>query len=569
VLVALAALAAALFASPQAQAASAISTFGRYAPAPAYPEIARSSFYLTMRDGVRLAASVMRPARDGRPVEGRFPVLWQGSLALFASDRPGEDNPTAWSRLVRQGYVVVDVARRGNGASFGVQRGYHDRTEAYDAYEITEWLAVQPWSTGAVGVFGCSNTGEAAMHAFSIAPPHLKAVWAGCFSWSKYDGFLRGGGIVANWGAGPTRTLEQNMATPAVESDTDKALLRQAAEQHLKNTNLSELLQTLPFRDSWSPLTYSRFAYEGSVATYKPQLLQSKIPLYIQGGWNDDFRREGFVTLANIPGARLLIGPWGHCVSEGFDTVAEAQRFFDHHLKGIDTGIAADDPIHYFTVGAPAGQEWRSTKTWPLPGAPQVPAYLTAQGALAPTPASAGERAFQVSYDAGCSMGEGSRAQPCHPSRGAASFSQRMERAAEITGHVLIDLWITADAPDLNLFAYLEDVAPDGSVTVISDARQKASLRKVDEPPYAFLGLPFHRGWAEDARPLEPGKGERVQFDFLPASYVVKAGHRLQVTVAGADPRERFRETVTPAPTVRILTGGTQASRIVLPLARS
>ena len=106
------------------------------------------------------------------------------------------------STLANYGYVVVQVARRGNGPSFGQRRAYNDRTEAYDAYEVIDWLAAQPWSTGDVGIYGCSNTGDAAMHAITADNPHLKAAWAGCFSWEKYDGFLRGG-ILANWGTGP------------------------------------------------------------------------------------------------------------------------------------------------------------------------------------------------------------------------------------------------------------------------------------------------------------------------------------------------------------------------------
>jgi len=67
--------------------------------------------------------------------------------------------------LTEYGYVVVQVARRGNGQSFGVRRGYNDRTEDDDAYEMKEWLARQPWSNETVGIYGCSNTGDAAMHA--------------------------------------------------------------------------------------------------------------------------------------------------------------------------------------------------------------------------------------------------------------------------------------------------------------------------------------------------------------------------------------------------------------------
>jgi len=186
-------------------------SFGHYVPPVLYPDGISQTFYLPMRDGVRLALRVTRPARDAQPVEGRYPAIWQGTFDISApragglldTGRPGYQHMES---LARYGYVIVQVARRGTGQSFGKRRGYNDRTEADDAYEITEWLARQPWSTGAVGVYGCSNTGDAAMHAVSVRPPHLKAAFAGCFSWSKWDAFHRGG-LYAQWGVGIERTV--------------------------------------------------------------------------------------------------------------------------------------------------------------------------------------------------------------------------------------------------------------------------------------------------------------------------------------------------------------------------
>src|SRR4029079_8563982 len=122
----------------------------------------------------------------------------------------------------------------------------------------------------------------------------------------------------------------------------------------------------------------------------------------------------------------------------------------------------------------------------------------------------------------------------------------------EVTGDAVADLWITSTAADGNVFVYLEDVAPDGTVKPVTDARLKASLRRPARPPYANFGLPWHRAHAEDAQPLSPGEPARLTMAFLPASWVFKAGHRIQVSVAGADYRERDRRPVTPAPGVSL-----------------
>jgi putative CocE/NonD family hydrolase len=559
-------------------------TFDHYAPQAAFASSVTTSLYVPMRDGVRLAVSVTRPARDGKSVDGKFPVLWQHSLGIAAvGSEAGPLGGDAANRgyravatLVRQGYVVVQVARRGNGPSFGRRRGYNDRTEAYDAYEIIDWLAAQEWSTGAVGVYGCSNTGDAAMHAVTAGNPNLRAAWAGCFSWEKYDGFLRGG-IFANWGTGPTRTVEQDMQSTPVEGDADKRLLRQAAAAHQGAPPLAEMWRAMPYRDSWADATQSRFWYEGSVATYLPQINRSRTAIYVQGGWRDDLRAQGLATFASLTVPKhLVIGPWDHCGNGDFDLLSEMQRFFDQYLKGVDTGVTTQAPIHYFTVNAPTTQSWRSSAVWPPQGARPTDFFLTSAqgGALmaksakqAATPAQ-----FAVRYDVDCPTvhareGLLTGAPPCPLAHAGPHFkTQVLKSAVEVTGDAIADLWISSSVPDANVFAYLEDVAADGTVTPVTDARLKASLRKTATPPYENYGLPWHRSHAEDAAPMARDEPAKLAFAFLPTSYVFAAGHRIQITIAGADYRERDRTPVVPAPVITIHEGGMHASRIVLPL---
>ena len=160
--------------------------------------------------------------------------------------------------------------------------------------------------------------------------------------------------------------------------------------------------------------------------------------------------------------------------------------------------------------------------------------------------------------------------QPCHPTKGAASFALAPLRAdTELTGHAVVDLWVSSSAPDANLFAYLEDVAPDGTVKPVTDGRLKGSLRKLDAAPWALpAGVPWHRSYAEDAQPLRADQPVEVKFDLLPLSYLFKAGHRIQVTIAGADYRERDRSTASPPPSLTIHTGAGYASSIMLPAVR-
>jgi uncharacterized protein len=523
------------------------SGFGTYRPEAQFTERVSESFYLPMRDGTRLAVHIDRPAANGQPAEGRFPVLWQHSLSI---DRRPEDGAGPRSggiqtipTLTDHGYVVAQVARRGNGQSFGVRRGYNDRLEAGDAYEVTEWLAAQPWSDGNVGMYGCSNTGDAAMHSLTVRPPHLRAVLAGCFSWDKYDAW-RVGGISAQWGFGPSRTVEQDLANDPVDGDPDKVLLAQAAVEHQQAAPLADMWRGMPHRDSFSPLVASKFWSEGSVGSYADQIRVADVPVYVIGGWRDELRGQGIAALLNVPGSRLLIGPWKHCENAGFGLVEEAHRFFDTHLKGVATGIDDEPRIRYATPGSDlpdaTGLEWRSADTWPPAGITGTTVGLGADGVLGST--APGPRPFTVDTAARCPSdpGSGATIQPCHiPASGTSFTGAPVVRATELTGTPVVDLTVTVDRPDAHVFAHLEDVAPDGSTTVITEGRQQVSLRAEHPAPYALPeGVPWHRAYAEDAAPVAAGEQARLHFAMLPTSYLVPAGHRIQVTVTGYDPRE-------------------------------
>jgi putative CocE/NonD family hydrolase len=563
--------AAAATAQPIAPAAA---HFGAYQPQRAFTGQTKSTFYVRMRDGVRLAVTVARPARGGKAVEARFPVIWHHSLS--ATQEPGDGTGSfaggfrAMPSLTDYGYVVVQVARRGNGQSFGERRGYHDRNEAQDAYDMVDWLSRQAWSDGRVGIYGCSNTGDAALQAVTMRPPALKAAFAGCFSWHKYDAFRRGG-IFAQWGTGPALTVAEDMNQRPVDADPDKLLLRQAAEEHQRSTSLLEMWKQLPYRDSFSPLVASRFWAEGSSASYADQLRRSGVAVYVVGGWWDELRDQGLIAHLNLPGSRIVIGPWQHCANDEFALVQEAHRFFDQYLKGIDTGLSAEPPIHYFTVNAPAQAAWRSSTTWPVAGMQPRTFLFGAGGVLTDRQGSHAARpvAFAVDYAAPCAgKGTGPYAQPCHPTGGAASYaSPTLTRDTEVTGNGSVDVWIAADAPDANLFAYLEDVAPDGSVRVVTEGRLKASLRKTADAPWRMpAGVPWHRSFAEDAEPLKAGEPARLVFELMPTSYIFKSGHRIQLTLAGADYRERAREATGLARTVTLYADRAHPSSVTLPI---
>ena len=106
------------------------------------------SQYITVRDGTKLAALIIRPAQDGKTVETPLPVIW-------THNRYHRESVYGWPYilpLLKYGYVIVSVDVRGSGASFGKYPGLFSPEETNDAYDITEWLAAQPWSDGNIGM---------------------------------------------------------------------------------------------------------------------------------------------------------------------------------------------------------------------------------------------------------------------------------------------------------------------------------------------------------------------------------------------------------------------------------
>jgi putative CocE/NonD family hydrolase len=569
-------------AGPAAAARTPSPAFGQPLPAP-LSEAVLSSVYVPMPDGTRLAADIYRPAKDGVALPGSFPVILHATSSRTrlrdGTDRSGAGNfSLQMINLANHGYIYVQVERRGIAASFGVRRGYHDRTEAQDSHDLIEWAASQPWSNGQVGGYGCSNTGDAAMHFLTLPSTHLKAVFAGCFNWDKYSGGMRGG-VLANWGTGPQGSFEQDMKSTPVDGDDNRVLLREAALAHEANTRLLDLWSGMPFRDSVSPLTGTAFWEEGSIGTYVSQVRASRVPVYLQGGWNDDFRAQGFVALENLAQTtKLIIGPWGHCESGAFSMTAEALRFFDYWLKGAKNGIMEEPRVHYTTANAPAGGEWRTADKWPLRPAKATTLYLAAKMARGSAAGSndhafskrklaAGGTSFQVDYNAVCAKGTGLGATCPQDDKGITFTSEALGADMEVTGLPLADLWVSSSAADGPLFAYLEDIGPDGGITMVSEGRLKASLRTLNKPPYKLpQGMPWHGFYQLDARPLVPGVPVQLVFELMPVSYIFKAGHRYRLTLTGADPREKLRARLDPAPSWKVYTDAKRASHLVLPV---
>jgi putative CocE/NonD family hydrolase len=148
--------------------------------------------------------------------------------------------------------------------------------------------------------------------------------------------------------------------------------------------------------------------------------------------------------------------------------------------------------------------------------------------------------------------------------KGLTYTSEPLAADLKVTGHPFVVLWIASDTTDADVFVILEDVAEDGTSTYVTDGRLRLSMRATYEPPYDFLGLPWHRCFKEDERPLTPNTPYRVTIDLMPTSYVFKKGHRIRIAVNGSQGRLVYFKPDIPY-TMTIYREKVRPSYVVLP----
>jgi putative CocE/NonD family hydrolase len=567
---------------------------------PTYDGYRRESRFVVMRDSVRLAVDIYRPTRQGVVHEEALPVVWthhRYNRAFMKGDTLVDylhGFGGGVEQLVQHGYVVAAVDARGAGASFGTQQGFFMPAESRDAYEVTEWLAAQPWSTGKIGMIGRSYLGITQLFAASQAPPHLVAIFPEMYVFEWYP-FIYPGGVFRDDFFTQWQRLTQGLdsgrrftwgplqfdGVAPVDGPLGLAQRDSAIAAHRTNRDMLAMWRGVPFRDSRDSVSGQPIHQERGPATYLAQINRSKVAIYGLAGWFDAFPRDALLWHANLTVPRkLVIGPWFHGETDGFDLATERRRWFDHWLKGIDNGIMREPPIRYFVLDAPADSAWRSTRSWPLSGAVATTYHFGAGGPdgrrLARTRGDDGADTLRVDTTATLGPGTrwantygGAKGYPdlaANDAKGLTYTTEPLAAPVEVIGHPVVHLWVTSSAHDVDAFVYLEDVAPDGRSTYVTEGVLRASHRRLSAPPYRNFALPWTRSHAVDVRPL-PTAPTELSFDLLPTAKRFRAGHRIRVTIQGAD-RDTHRHVAHGAPTVVLSRDQRRPSRIVLPVVR-
>jgi putative CocE/NonD family hydrolase len=391
-----------------------ISEFGKYQgySQELYDGSKRTSDYLTLFDGTQLAYDLFLPTKDGVVADQHLPALFKYTpynRAWNVFDKDGKAvlcelmpvwycepmlrfrawvmpdgrgqikdavSRTPWlEEMLHSGYAVIVVDRPGTGASFGKFSG-NPEAVAGETDEILNWIATQPWSDGNIGMFGDSIQAQIQFQAASTGNPHLKAILPATTWMDNYSSVMFPGGIpntaFVNFYVTANKAFNQ-MATP-VDQDTDGTLLAKAQTERQNTSALAagaEYFASIPFRDSLTPEGRDAWTTYHTLYPLLDKINGSSTAIYLIDGWYDLYARDDFLIYNNLTVPRkLLVRPTDHSGIEALgsdvDYGAEAHRWFDYWLKGIDNGIMDEPPIHYYLQGVDKSRAWQGTDVWPL-----------------------------------------------------------------------------------------------------------------------------------------------------------------------------------------------------------
>ena len=503
-----------------------------------------------LADGGHLLADVYRPEN-----EGRYPVL----IAASPYPRQIQDlgAPTAIIEagdsefFVSRGYVHVIANLRGTGGSTG-EWGMADGQERQDLYELVEWAAAQPWSSGEVGMIGISYFAIAQIGAAATRPPHLKAIFPlevtsdlyeaayhyGLFSSSFMTPWLIMLGVTAPksdafWRGHVANTARKVLSQPSVHKKLGNINGEQG--KSILTLIMKAPYDAHPWDDLWRAVAIDhqmRDEYWDD-RNALPLLEGLDIPTYIGCDWdNVPMHLAGtfstWAAMADNPNLRMALLPDGATTWPWESMHVEALAWFDRHLKGRDTGIDEGPRIRY---ALPGTDEWRTSDVWPPLGTTYRELGLGHDGTLAQDPAPGSRELVTL----GTGLGRPRRSHKSDPPGALYWQSQPLDADLDVIGNIELQLTATTTAADTAFIVLLRDIAPNGSITAVTQGWLRASLREVDETR-SSTGAPVLPCRSPLAVPI--GVPVDYRIPLVPNARRFAKGHRIQLMIASDDQPE-------------------------------
>jgi predicted acyl esterase len=498
---------------------------------------------VTMTDGVQLRINIYRPDKPGR-----FPVLML--MGPYGKDTKYADAPaykSSWSKLlakypdlckksscrylrfeapdperwVQDGYIVIAADSRGAGASPGMLDPLSPR-EIEDYATLITWASHQPWSSGKVGLVGTSYHAINQWLVAARQPEGLAAIlpWEGAIDYYREIAFTGGIPNVAAWKFWWDHQVvtdqHGNGESPLVDVVT--------GQRSTGDTRSSELLKQdrVGPVDAWLSQPLDGAFYQERT----PDPSRIVVPLLCVGNW-EGWSEKGYVAAASK--AKWLRIETGDHLTPFYseESFGVQKRFFDHFLKGEKNGWEREAPVA-MQVRRPDGASWQKTTAWPPPNTQPDRFYLDASdGEMSQGKDSAS--ASEKSYPA---MGDG-----------VTFETEPFTKDVNFTGPAMIKLWVRSSTADMDIFATLRLIDPEGrDLTFVGNTNPRVPLisgllrasRRAVDPAKATEFEAYHPNLA--AEPMTPGQLYEVDVNFqYPLSIIVPKGYHLALTVAGKD----------------------------------
>ena len=497
--------------------------------------------WIPLSDRARLAARVWLPTdADEDPV----PAILE-AVPYRLSDGMVTRDVLIHPYWAARGYACVRVDLRGSGESDGILEDEYHLQEQEDLLEVIAWIAAQPWCSGGVGMTGISWGGFNSLQLAARRPPALKAIITLMSTDDRYadDVHYKGGCVLAtdllHWS---TCMLHWQCQPPHEAAVGER--WRELWERRLETNQ--------PWIKTW--LAHQRrdaYWKHGSVCEDYAAI---DIPVYAIGGWTDGYTNSVLRLLEGLPGPRKgLIGPWPHAfphyVTPGpaIGFLQEALRWWDHWLKGEDTGVMDEPMLRVWmqesVPPAPWMDEvpgrWAAEDEWPSPRVEPRRLRLDADGVLRDAVAEArpaaeaaaahgavggrlGIRGAQLcGADAGAWCAE-SQPSDFAPDQRAAEgqslcfTSAPLAEPLEILGHAQLLLRFASDRPLALVAARLDDVTPGGVSKLVTTQ------------VFNLTHLTSH----ETPERLEPGREYEATIALDAIAQSFPAGHRLRLALS-------------------------------------
>ncbi len=501
-----------------------------------YKMIVEKDVWIPLRDGTRVCADIFRPESNSE----KFPVIM--SLGPYQKDKlwvPPPDleekpnpymnwetvNPEWWCP---RGYAMLRVDTRGSGKSPGKSEP-SSYQESLDAYDCIEWVAKQSWCSGKVGTCGISYLAAFQWKVAGLQPPSLKCIipWEGRadqYRDQAYHGGVFAMGFISNWANRGTAWALLDKSHTYNPDGFDNNLLW----NFMRNSLDSEYWRLCSAR--WDKI---------------------EVPVLSAGNWSGFGMHLRGNTEAYLCAKskhkklRIHSGTHFHAFYSEEGRIDQL-RFMDHWLKGIDTGFMDEPPVKLeIRTGGTQRSPFRFEDDWPIPRTQWTKMYLRIDRQPSANPKDAEGELVTAPLPAVATASYGAAA-PSRPGkipRGVSFETPPMAEDTEVTGHIVLNVWVSSTNEDMDIFATIRNIDPAGNdvmemgqmgepLQCVTKGWLRASHRKLD----AAKSLPYRPYHAHNERwPLKPGEPVECQVEIIATSMVFKKGHKLRLDISPAD----------------------------------